>query len=100
MPEVANSKRMYFSFAQKTLSFLIQHKLPEVSGPRNLFFIHDAFFNCWPPALHVLLSDRYFFFSRFSAYRAISKNCSTSLFPAENEDFYGQVSVVVVIFLR
>ena len=40
------------------------------------------------------------FFSRFSAYRAISKNCSTSLFPAENEDFYGQVNVVVVIFLR
>ena len=65
VPEVANSKRMYFSFAQKTLSFLIQHKLPEVSGPRNLFFIHDAFFNCWPPALHVLLSDRYFFFLAF-----------------------------------
>ena len=39
------------------------------------------------------------FFSRFSAYREISKNCSTSLFPAENEDFYGQVCVVVVIFL-
>ena len=61
VPEVANSKRMYFSFAQKTLSFLIQHKLREVSGPRNVFFIHVGFFNYWPPALHLLFSDQFFF---------------------------------------
>ena len=61
VPEVANSKRMYFSFAQKTLSFLIPHKLREVSRPRNVFFIHVGFFNYWPPALHLLFSDRFFF---------------------------------------
>ena len=61
VPEVANSKRMYFSFAQKTLSFLIQHKLREVSGPRNVFFIHVGLFNYWPPALHLLFSNRFFF---------------------------------------
>ena len=48
------------------------------------------------PCIYYFPTD---FFSRFSAYREISKNCSTSLFPAENEDFYGQVCVVAVIFL-
>ena len=72
VPEVANSKRMYFSFAQKTLSFLIQHKLREVSGPRNVFFIHVGFFNYWPPALHLIFRP-IFFFSLFSLSRDFEK---------------------------